>query len=289
MPLPVVLPDDFFWKTLDLRLCTVRSCFKAACDVLSKKSGIHWAMETVEAAVAQAAREPKAKLAPDMGRAIGLIWRLGNSLTILAERRIDFTQHLKLMRHGEARFGQRDPQDETHFKDFELELNVAAQLCDRSARNIQLHPPGHAFDITMGDIFRVDCKHPTSEKGIAQAITDFGKALGEAGEKGAIVIALEDVLELSGIPLITKEEEIVLYAKSRMDPIIGTRAQGWIRNFEANESILGIYFTATAPVFIDDGTTGSFALIPLVIPGPTRTCGCQPIDTLLREFVIGMR
>jgi hypothetical protein len=164
MPLPAVVPHDQFWRTLDLRLTVVRSCFRDACGELSAKSGIHHAMAHVDEAIALASQDSKAKLSPDMGRAMGLIWRLGNSLTILAERRIDYSNHLKMMRHGEAVFGQRDPQDKTTFKDFELEIHVAAQLCDRSKRRIALHEPGQPFDITMGDALRIECKHPSAEK-----------------------------------------------------------------------------------------------------------------------------
>lgn len=289
MTLPNVLPNDLYLKELDRRVVIVRTCFKKACGEISKSSGVHRMLEAAESALTLRTGNPDAKLHPDAGKACCIVWRLANSLQILLERRIRFDQHLKVMRNGDALFGQKDAPGKEGFKDFELELYVAAQLCDRNSRKVELHPPGHPFDITFAEALRIECKHPLSESKMAGAITDLGKALDVEGANGALVFAVEDVLELAKMPIVGSSEEIASLVQLRCEAVLSPRTKGWRLNFDNYPSILGIYFTTAAPVFVEEGGRTDAILYPLNVSGPTRGSGDPKVDSLFREFLVAMR
>jgi hypothetical protein len=288
--LPPVLPEDMFLKVLDHRIGIVQWCFKEACGSIPESSDLHRDLELAEVVLAIGrCGEPGKKLTPEMGRAVGLVWRLANSFTILKQSGIGFAQHLKAMKDGQTEFGLRSSETEGGFKDFELELHVAALLSDRGLKGVRLHEPGHPFDISIQDSLQLECVHPSSGKGIAKQITKFGKDLSRAGKCGAMVVGMEDVLQLGRLPLVKSPSDVLAYAQVGLDTILDDRGEGWIKNFEANEAITTIYFTATAPVFLDEGNTASFSLFPLNALGPRRLTGDKGLDLLVEQFLLGMK
>lgn len=284
------LDHEFYLKGLDHCIMVVRASFETACDAKpSVSSGMHWLLENSEAALAIKTNTPFKKLPPEMAEAAGICWRLGNSMLTLMDRRIAFDEHLKMMRKGDAQYGQKDPQGRERFKDFELELLVTAKLCDLSTRAVELKPPGDPFDITLSNKLQIECKHPTSEGGMAGAITDFGKELDATNQKGAIVFAIEDVLELSKMPIVGTPAELTAYVNARCEAVLSPKTKGWILNFEAHPNILGIYFMASVPTYFSEGCSTDFLLQIVTQVGPTRSSGSRETDALFREFLTALQ
>lgn len=284
------LSNGFMWDELDLRILTVEWCFRDAKVEIAASSDLYRLLEQAKAGHAIGSKnDASKKLHPDMGKAIATIWRLANTFQILSERKISFAQHLKVMKRGDTEFGQKDEPGKEKFKDFELELYVAALLCDRTARPVQLHEPGHPFDITFGDLIDIECKHPSSESKIAEAITECGKALRSAGRQGSVILGMEDVLELGQIPLFNSPKDVLEFAQARFNPVLQRRVQGWRTNFEAYPEILSIYFMGSVPVFLNEGNTASFTLYPLTMPGFVRDLQDPPVAGILKDLLTGLQ
>ncbi len=290
MNTPTTLPDDLYRRELDRRALIVSHCFKEAWGTIPSESNLARALKLVEDILALGPRsDPSIKLSTDMAWAAGLIWRLAFIFQTLLERKISFRQHLKTMRSGNLRFGQKDAGGSGEFKDFELELCIAAQLCDRSNRPIVLHEPGHPFDITFGEVIKIECKHPSSEKKIASAITDFGKALKEENAEGFFVLAMEDVLELGNLPVVSSTEETMLIAQARFDEVLALRFDGWAKNFTANDGILGVCIQSSAQVFLRVGPSADSFILPLTRSIRLRESPRPLSNVLLGELLTALR
>lgn len=281
---------DFYLKGLERSIMVVKSCFETACGAKpSVRSGMHWMLENSEAALRIRSENPSAMIQPEMGEAAGICWRLGNNMTTLMDRKIGFNKHLKMMRHGEAQYGRKDPHGKDFFKDFELELYVAAKLCDNKTRTVDLNKPGHPFDITYHNDLQIECKHPTSGGGIASAITAFGKELASANQKGVMVFAIEDVLELTKMPIVRTPMELTGYVNARCKEALDPLTKGWMQNYNTYPCILGIFMMASAPTYIKEGIPTDFVLQIVNMPGPSRPSGIKAIDMLFREFEAALR
>ncbi len=288
--LPTALPNELMVPTLDLRISTVRKCFEDACGSIDEAADMTQTLRDAERAVAIGFDPGSGKrLQPEMGRAAGTIWRLANTFTILAEHKVNFNKHLQVMKLGSTRFGEKDAPGKHKFKDFELELHVAGLIAGRSQSAMELHDPGKPFDITFEHQVCLDCKHPSSEKNVADAISECGKALAGTGARGVLVVGMEDMLELGEIPLVNSAEEIRGFAQRRSAPVFRRQAQTWTRRLDAFKSMLGIFFMASVPVFLKEGTTASFMLYPLTMAIFKPPTGVEASDRVVRNLLVALR
>jgi hypothetical protein len=290
MTIPSLLQDDAsHWDEVARRILIVKTCFLKACGQIPTGSGLEKLLQQAEAAHAIRTRTPEAKMSPEQSLAVQVVWRLANNLQTLLERRIDFDHHLMVMKNGDPIFGQRDDPGKEGFKDFELELYTATNLCTWSTRSVVLHKPGHPFDVTFSDKLHIDCKHPSSQGNkVARAITALGKAL-EPDLIGAMVVGVEDLLGLDRALVVRSYEEVTLLVETKFKPILDERSKGWRTNFEVYPNILGVFFTASIPLFVVGEHAAESTLYPLRTPGLVRQVENRDTDALFREFLTAMK
>lgn len=286
---PASIQEKDRWSDTRSRLNLVRLSFQQACATISKSSSLGRTIDLVQAAIDRAGDYLLGtKMHPDTAKAIGVIWRLAGALEVLKQHGIPFKEHLKMMRGGSTSYGVKDYDKENKYKDCELELHIASKLADAGKHPLELHKPGHPFDITVKDVLRIECKHPSSESKIANSITEFGKELDKDGRCGMIVIGVEDLLELGKPRVFSSIFEIRSLAQSKLDNVVKERSQGWIANWEAYKRILSIYLIASPPVFYYEGLVANFAHPYLTAPGALRDSGITEVDKVLRDSILAL-
>ena len=109
------------------------------------------------------------------------------------------TTQLRNITTGTVDFGvRRTPNAQSHyFKDFELELYVAAQCINDGVHNVALNPVSNAPD---GDLFleslRCEVKHPNSLGHLRENLKDFNEEIRNRNMYGVFVTGIEDMFNV---------------------------------------------------------------------------------------------
>lgn len=279
------MPEDLERHELDRRILVVSTCFAEACGALPPDSEPAKFLALARTALGIPRSQP---LKPELALAKAAVWRMAQAFQTLRAKRMDFSQHLQMMlKGGMPNYGVPDDSGQHTFKDFELELHVAGLLLEWSEASIELHPPGHPFDLSFGPL-RVDFKHPSSANGIAKSISRFGQKLSEQELKGVIVFGVEDVLELAHLPILESPEAIGPYLEARCIESFSGHMHRWEEAFQRWSGILGVYFMATAPVYFREGERVDFILCPLRHPLGLRRTGHPDSDAATDRFLFAI-
>jgi hypothetical protein len=132
-------------------------------------------------------------------RACTAMWDLAGMLRTCDTRGLNMTAHLRNITTGTVDFGvPAAPNSQSHyFKDFQLELYVAAQCITDNVPQVALNPVPNAPD---GDLYletlRCEIKHPNSLGQLSDYLKKFNKALQDRNLYGVFVTGIEDMFSV---------------------------------------------------------------------------------------------
>jgi Protein of unknown function (DUF2934) len=188
-----------YFADLKTRISEIRGLLAGAGVVLTPGQGLKQALLTAEA-IADAGAFPDAD-PPDVllgkKKAACVAWNLAETLRPCVSRGLNMKSQLTNLKTGTVDYGVRDHGD-NYFKDYELELYVAAECIKKGLPNVGLNSVGNAPD---GDLYleslRGEVKHLDSFKQANKCLKSFNEALRGNNMYGVIAMGIEDMYEIA--------------------------------------------------------------------------------------------
>jgi hypothetical protein len=247
-------PNAIDYADLKRRVIEIRGLLENAGAVLVPGEGLEQSLAEAEAVAngIKSVRQGTELSYIDTARAITSVWNLSETLRPCVAYGLDLDEHLRTITTGSMDYGTpRQPSAPTShiFKDFELELFVAAR-CINGGLKVALNP---IKNDPSGDLFagtvRIEVKHPDSVGKLESLLRKFNTALYNSVMYGVFVVGLEDIFQVQPTTVFatdaewrawldTKAQEIEVYGATflrmaaRMTRIIGI-VQTWAVWYQA--------------------------------------------------------
>lgn len=191
------------YAELKRRVTEIRQLLTKAGANLVSGQGLERALAEAEAVAdgIKSVRQGNQQAYIDSARAMTSVWNFSETLRPCIARGLNLDGHLRTLTTGSLNYGvprsPGAPPNEIFFKDFELELFVAARCINGGIANVALNP---IMNDPSGDLFietlRVEVKHPDSLGQLDRMMREFNGALRHNGMYGLFVVGLEDVFRV---------------------------------------------------------------------------------------------
>jgi hypothetical protein len=196
-------PPQMDYAELKRRVTEIRQLLSRAGATLVPGQGLEQALAEAEAIAdgIKSVREGNEQSYIDSARAVASVWSFSETLRPCIARGLNLDAHLRTVTTGSLNFGvpraPTAPPHEIFFKDFELELFVAARCINGGIAHVALNPIAND---PSGDLFveslRVEVKHPDSLGQLDRMMREFHGALRHNGMYGVFIVGLEDVFQV---------------------------------------------------------------------------------------------
>ena len=178
-------------------------------------------------------------------KGIHALWALTDSIQVLDSHNIDYSNQLLNCRAGNIEYGVREGQRrDIFYKDFELEIFLAAKIADNTTYQVILPQNQGPFDIEIDGQIMIQIKHPSSIRNVHRYISDFNNTLIENNLYGLFAIGLEDMYRLGERITFNSEEDFTAYYQSFQNVIENDGLQ-FAEHIRDCERILGGLQTAS--------------------------------------------
>jgi hypothetical protein len=189
------------YPELKLRVTEIRRRLAAARATLVAGEGLERAITRADAIADNNGPAPGAPQHEflENARACTAMWDLSETLRLCDSRGLDMSTHLRNITTGTVDYGiPAAPRTHSHyFKDFQLELFVAAQCITARVPHVALNAVSNAPD---GDLvletLRCEVKHPNSLGQLSRNLKDFNNEIRDRNLYGVFVTGIEDMFNV---------------------------------------------------------------------------------------------
>ncbi|MBI3786701.1 MAG: dihydrofolate reductase [Ignavibacteriales bacterium] len=241
--------EEFSWKELERR-------YNYFVDVLEKHQvipnegyGLQYMVKETEAVLKQEKKDVETNDFKNEAiksiKGLQALIALTESLMILDRKGIDYHSQLVNCRTGNIDYGQRaQQQKDIYYKDFELEIFIAAQLAANTDLNIRLPQDQGPFDILLGKDVAIQVYHPSNIDNTFDKLGKFGKRLIKSNLTGIFAVGHEDAFDYGNRLQFQDEADFSNYFHSIAEKVeeFGARI---IPSFQKSANVVGFIGTTT--------------------------------------------
>jgi hypothetical protein len=146
----------------------------------------------------------------------------------------------------------KDPRRKIYFKDFELELFIAARCIQKSLIPVLSDKPNAPLaDLRVGDL-AISVKHPDSLASLERNIRKFNAALREAHAFGIFAAGLEDAFRMAAAPEFADDSDAQEWLRCKRQEIENF-GRAFLEYASRCEQVLATLQVATFPQRIASG------------------------------------
>jgi uncharacterized protein (DUF1330 family) len=250
---------EFPWEELQERLDYLKNVLREHRITPEKGYGLQYMIEETEAVLRQEKKDLRqVDLMHETIKSIkGLqsLLILTESLKTLDKRQINYHSQLMNCRTGNIDYGEREQkQKDIYYKDFELEIFIAAQLADKTDLKVILPQDQGPFDIIVESDFAIQVKHPSNIENAFDRLGKFQRDLAQSDLKGIFAVGHEDAFNYGDRIQFPDEGDFDEYFHT-IAIQIDKFGMSVLARFEKLENIVG--FIATTTMFVLIGLDSS--------------------------------
>jgi hypothetical protein len=244
----------FDWEELQRRLDYLKNLIQDHRVIPDEGYGLHYMIEETEGVLNQEKKDIReADLINETIKSVkGIqsLWALTESQKILDSKGIEYHSQLMNCREGKIDFGEKEEnRKDIYYKDFELEIFIAAMIAANTNLKVELPQDQGPFDVIIESDIAIQIKHPTNINNAFNQLGKFGKNLDRLHCKGIFAVGHEDAFSYGDRIQFPNEAEFNKYFHTIAGDIenFGKRV---LPKFKKFENIVGFIGTTTLYVLI---------------------------------------